>query len=235
MELLLKCRVDKNAKNLKGLKALDILELGNQRLVNNRETMSMLAKAGGLQGSSLSSLGKFRTNAHYFRSTITYGEKLAVNLARESKNMSSETRNALLVVAVLIITATYQASLSPPGGVWQGDTNNPSTGSPVPGTTVMKPKMFRLFMAYNTVTLWSALLLITYLLPAGFPSYLLLVPLSVLGICYIHSMNVLSANPEWFPMSLLLSSWIATSVFVVFKLSVKREFYRSLPGRSKCF
>ena len=119
VELLLKCRVDKNAKNLEDLTALDILQLGNQRLVENREIMRMLAKAGGLRGSLHSPLGKFRTNAHYFRSTITYGEKLAINLARESKNISSDTRNALLVVAVLIITATYQASLSPPGGVWQ--------------------------------------------------------------------------------------------------------------------
>ena len=79
----------------------------------------MLTNAGGLRSCLHCSVGKFRTNAHYFRSTITYGEKLAINLARESKNMSSDTRNALLVVAVLIITATYRASLNPPGGVWQ--------------------------------------------------------------------------------------------------------------------
>jgi hypothetical protein len=30
-------------------------------------------------------------------------------------------RNALLVVAVLLITVTYQAVLSPPGGLWQDD------------------------------------------------------------------------------------------------------------------
>ncbi|XVF83512.1 hypothetical protein PTKIN_Ptkin16aG0494500 [Pterospermum kingtungense] len=187
------------------------------------ERLTMLSKAGGLTGSSLFSLSKLRKNAHYFQSRITYGEKLAINFARERKNMSSDMRNALLVVAVLIITATFQASLSPPGGVWQGDSNNPSSGSPVPGTTVMKPKMFRLFMTYNTITLWSTLLLITYLLPSGFPSYLLLIPLSVLGICYILSMNALSANPDWFPMNLLGSAWIALPVFVVFKLSVKHE------------
>ncbi|XVF83504.1 hypothetical protein PTKIN_Ptkin16aG0493800 [Pterospermum kingtungense] len=223
IELLLQRRIDKNAKNLEGLTALDILQLRNQGQVNNRETTTMLAKAGGLTGSSLSSLSKLRKNAHYFQSRITYGEKLAINFARERKNMSSDMRNALLVVAVLIITATFQASLSPPGGVWQGDSNNPSSGSPVPGTTVMKPKMFRLFVTYNTITLWSTLLLITYLLPSGFPSYLLLIPLSVLGICYILSMNVLSANPDWFPMNLLVSAWIALPVFVVFKLSVKHE------------
>ncbi|XVE99493.1 hypothetical protein REPUB_Repub03eG0203400 [Reevesia pubescens] len=215
---------------------MDIVQLENQRLVDNREIMRMLCKVGGLRGSLRSSLGKFQTTVDYFRSTITYGEKLATNLARESKNNSSDTRNALLVVAVLIITATYQASLSPPGGVWQGDSNNnPHSENPVPGTAVMKSRTFRLFMTYNTVTLWSTLLLITYLLPSGFPSYLLLVPLSVLGFCYTLSMNVLSPNPDWFPMNLLVSSWIAISVFVVFKLSVKPEYYRSLSGRTKYF
>ncbi|EOY18331.1 Ankyrin repeat-containing protein [Theobroma cacao] len=35
-------------------------------------------------------------------------------------NVSSEDRNALLVVLGLLLTATYQASISPPGSVWQG-------------------------------------------------------------------------------------------------------------------
>ncbi|XVE86169.1 hypothetical protein DITRI_Ditri18aG0014300 [Diplodiscus trichospermus] len=219
VELLLKCGIDKNAMNFECLTALDILHLGNQTAVDKREIMRMLAKAGCLRSSLHSSLSKFRTSAQHFRSTITYGEKLAINLARESKNMSSDTRNALLVVAVLIITATYQASLSPPGGVWPGDNNNSNgSGSPVPGTSVMKTNIFRFFMTFNTVALWSTLLLIIYLLPSGFPSYLLLVPLSVLGICYLLSMTVLSPYPDWFLTNLLSSSWAAISVFVVFKL-----------------
>ena len=40
--------------------------------------------------------------------------------------MSEEERNAYLVVAALIATATYQAALSPPGGLYPSDvgTNN---------------------------------------------------------------------------------------------------------------
>jgi hypothetical protein len=42
-------------------------------------------------------------------------------LAKEVKKSSSETQNALLVVAVLIATITFQAILSPPNGVYTGD------------------------------------------------------------------------------------------------------------------
>ena len=41
--------------------------------------------------------------------------------AKEVKNSPSQTQNALLVVAVLIATITYQAILSPPDGVYSGD------------------------------------------------------------------------------------------------------------------
>ncbi|KAG2243749.1 hypothetical protein Bca52824_094410 [Brassica carinata] len=38
---------------------------------------------------------------------------------RHGSQESSDFRNAILVVAVLIVTATYQAGLSPPGGYWE--------------------------------------------------------------------------------------------------------------------
>ncbi|TYI08168.1 hypothetical protein ES332_A10G280000v1 [Gossypium tomentosum] len=44
-------------------------------------------------------------------------------------NFIREDRNALLVILGLLLTATFQASLSPPGGVWQGDNTSKSKGS----------------------------------------------------------------------------------------------------------
>ncbi|KAF2321300.1 hypothetical protein GH714_038542 [Hevea brasiliensis] len=41
-------------------------------------------------------------------------------LCRHTKWKSSERRNTELLVETLILTAMYQASLSPPGGLWQG-------------------------------------------------------------------------------------------------------------------
>ncbi|CAL5441699.1 unnamed protein product [Camellia sinensis] len=45
------------------------------------------------------------------------------------RELTMETRNAILIVAVLIATATFQAILTPPGGVLggTGDNNNQLT------------------------------------------------------------------------------------------------------------
>ena len=43
-------------------------------------------------------------------------ERGVINLSRDRNNLSIESRNMLLVVAVLIATVAYQGALSPPGG-----------------------------------------------------------------------------------------------------------------------
>ncbi|KAG2263917.1 hypothetical protein Bca52824_070996 [Brassica carinata] len=45
----------------------------------------------------------------------------SLSKTRHGSQESNDFRNAILVVAVLIVTATYQAGLSPPGGYWQDD------------------------------------------------------------------------------------------------------------------
>uniref|UniRef100_A0A7N2QX59 PGG domain-containing protein n=1 Tax=Quercus lobata TaxID=97700 RepID=A0A7N2QX59_QUELO len=43
------------------------------------------------------------------------------------KRITDEKRNALLVVAALLVTVNYQAILSPLGGHWQDDLFEPNT------------------------------------------------------------------------------------------------------------
>ncbi|MFQ6667065.1 hypothetical protein Gotur_033211 [Gossypium turneri] len=63
-------------------------------------------------------------------------------------DISADDRNALLVILGLLLTATYQATLSPPGGVWQGENTSRSKGSFdewVLGKSVMDESEFLLF------------------------------------------------------------------------------------------
>ena len=46
-------------------------------------------------------------------------------MAEDQPNQDSDTRKALLVVATLIASETFQAEVNPPGGVWQ---LNPPSG-----------------------------------------------------------------------------------------------------------
>ncbi|XP_060675841.1 uncharacterized protein LOC112492881 [Ziziphus jujuba] len=55
------------------------------------------------------------------------GDLVKYFMFRRGRDSPSDARTALLVIAVLVATATFQAGLNPPGGVWQ-DTD--LTGAP---------------------------------------------------------------------------------------------------------
>ncbi|XP_044477284.1 ankyrin repeat-containing protein BDA1-like [Mangifera indica] len=119
-----------NIKNSKGLTALDIFYLrqcqglvdaavGNILLAAKAETASQL-HLPSLRDSKKTLL------AEYFSGGLTCSEKILKGFSQGYQRVDQvplEVRNVLLVVAILIATATYQAALSPPGGYWQDDGN----------------------------------------------------------------------------------------------------------------
>ncbi|KAA3481746.1 ankyrin repeat-containing protein [Gossypium australe] len=105
-----------NAKNLEGLTARDIQ---SQYPWNGRQAdriVDMLSKVGGLSGSS-SSLPKTSMSSFHIESLkgkVSVLQKFAIIASRGKKGIPHEMRNTFLVVTVLIITATYTATLNPP-------------------------------------------------------------------------------------------------------------------------
>ncbi|MBA0870076.1 hypothetical protein Goshw_007604 [Gossypium schwendimanii] len=86
-------------------------------------------------------------------------------------NISADDRNALLVILGLLLTATYQATLSPPGGVRQGENTSKSKGSydaTVLGKSVMDPSNFLLFYI-PTYLVFLVTLFLTLALLKTFP------------------------------------------------------------------
>ncbi|XP_030961990.1 ankyrin repeat-containing protein BDA1-like [Quercus lobata] len=125
--------VNLNVKNLEGKTAWDILQ--GQTHVDNSKIRDMLRRDRAKSGSSLSTV---HCCENYLRSPFSrVVGSLVKSWARLITALSDEKRNALLVVAVLLVTVTYQAVLSPPGGIWQDDTNtcnNTHEGSRNPRT-----------------------------------------------------------------------------------------------------
>nr|XP_027113411.1 ankyrin repeat-containing protein BDA1-like isoform X1 [Coffea arabica] len=121
---------------------------------------------------------------------------------RDSPN---EVRNTLLVLAVLIATATYQAVLSPPGGVWQDDslpsqgtgTNDTSTKPHKAGEAVMGTHnniSYGLFLIFNSIGFFMSTYMIIVLI-AGFPLQMeLQVSLFALLVTYDTSMAAISPD-----------------------------------------
>ncbi|MFQ6670072.1 hypothetical protein Gotur_035105, partial [Gossypium turneri] len=86
-------------------------------------------------------------------------------------NFKPDNRNALLVILGLLLTATYQATLSPPGGVRQGENTSKSKGSydaTVLGKSVMNPSNFLLFYI-PTYLVFLVTLFLTLALLKTFP------------------------------------------------------------------
>ncbi|KAL0373522.1 UNVERIFIED_CONTAM: hypothetical protein Sradi_3267900 [Sesamum radiatum] len=85
------------------------------------------------------------------------------------KDSPTKVRSTLLVIAVLIATATYQAVLSPPGGVWQDDNNGSSSRRPpqhMAGQAVMgtnKTVSYGLFLLFNSLGFFMALHMMNFL------------------------------------------------------------------------
>ncbi|KAJ9175653.1 hypothetical protein P3X46_014190 [Hevea brasiliensis] len=190
-----------NWKNKEGNTVLHIAASSNQRQIR-------LPPCGFLTGTGRA--GNLKRKIFCYAWTI--------RSARLQMNTPTERRNALLVVDALIATITYQAALSPPGGVWTADVNshlpnflradisatNTTLRDTNPlryvGSSVMGTHSFSLFWFANT-----AVFLVTIIrMRAGvsrdhlwmlFPRSLLLPRFELwLFACYSFSMSIISRS-----------------------------------------
>ncbi len=199
-----------NAENLVGHTAWDMLQ--DQ---GNSQIRVMLRRAGALPSRSL--LTNTSSYADFYilpqkscyadclrRPKVEFLERFRTIYARQMKKLSNEKRIAYLVVAVLLVTVTYQAVLKPPKGVWQDDykpeTNTTAAaykaGTAIGLTTTTTP--FELFLSFNTLTFFVAKA-VTFLLlpPGGYISRSFSVILVYLMICYMESLLVITNGSDW--------------------------------------
>ncbi|KAK5785996.1 hypothetical protein PVK06_040620 [Gossypium arboreum] len=158
LKLLLNCKADKHATNQVGLTALGVAQQHN-----NRENIAIL------QGYFISVVSNFKRKLE--KQVVKYVTKASLLIFQNMDNISADDRNALLVILGLLLTATYQATLSPPGGVWQGENTSKSKGSYEPmvlGKSVMDPSAFLLFYI-PTYLVFLVTLFLTLALLKTFP------------------------------------------------------------------
>ncbi|GKV30541.1 hypothetical protein SLEP1_g39342 [Rubroshorea leprosula] len=86
--------------------------------LNNSQTRHILHRAGCLKAEGIPPR---QALAESLRLKISWTETFRRSVACQNNKISGDMRNAMLVVAVLILTSTYQACLNPPGGVSQGN------------------------------------------------------------------------------------------------------------------
>ncbi|RDX69201.1 Ankyrin repeat-containing protein BDA1, partial [Mucuna pruriens] len=196
IQLLVKTKVDLNAKNWENSIALDMAE-------NNAEIKNVLVRAGAKHGSPVTDAPTFPDK---LRSSMTLLDNIIISILRIRRDTTDEQRNAFLIVAALVATATYQSALSPPGGVYQAnavDNTNPtssfnSTATAAnnynAGTSVMSLGDFLALWSLNTLSLFVSTMTMFILTPSGTIGRVLFTPMYLFVNSYLYSMKVISPN-----------------------------------------
>ncbi|CAA7049189.1 unnamed protein product [Microthlaspi erraticum] len=103
---LLKCMsLNRNIKNKAGMTALDVLQDNGSHV--NKATEKLIEISGGKTGESLSEVEKMSV---FLRKPVTFREYCSTGIARYRSQTSDGTRDVLLVITALVITATYQSA-----------------------------------------------------------------------------------------------------------------------------
>lgn len=206
LRLLLECRmVQRNEVNGDGLTFLDILRRQGQ-IVEGGDLEQAVLKTGCKEATCLPKLMKMYD---FFKSPITFWAYCSTHTRRISSDTSEEARGVFLIICTLLITATYQTSLQPPGGVTESE-----------GHAVMKQTFFIVLWVSNTIGFCCALFYTYSLLPArGLLTLWFFYIGASMCVSYALGMAVISPQPlvfltACFALYLLFPLYVLMEVFL---------------------
>ncbi|KAF3610728.1 hypothetical protein DY000_02045291 [Brassica cretica] len=225
VRLLLECRsVQRNKLNGDGLTFLDILRNQGQRdaggdlrsqgpRVVGGEDLDLEQVAIKTRCKEAASLPRPQKRLEILKSPFTFWTYCSTFVRCLRTDTSDEARGVFLIVCTLIITATYQTALQPPGGVHQSDDANA-------GSVVMKQTFFIFLWISNTLGFCCAILYTFCLIPLRslFVNWFFWIGTS-LCISYALAMAVISPHPlvfisAAFAFFLLIALYILLEVFI---------------------
>ncbi|XP_021277207.1 ankyrin repeat-containing protein BDA1-like [Herrania umbratica] len=179
--LLTNSKMEVNVRNANGFTALDLL-LHSQRDLRDMEIKECLQKAGASRMTKVQSIANNQEIEEVLppiqAQPLIPKETDSKPVVEKHKHTDwlGRKRSALMVVASLLATVAFQASLSPPGGVWSDDYSVDSDGNPAEnphkaGLSVMAyhdPRKYEAFMILNTIAFLASLSIILLLI-SGLP------------------------------------------------------------------
>ncbi|KAL8053907.1 hypothetical protein ABFX02_05G103500 [Erythranthe guttata] len=167
-------------------------------------------EAGASKLTTTTTTAPTTTVAQYLSSKVSIWEKMIKLGAYLDYGIRSDTRNSLLVVAVLIATATYQAVLSPPGGV-------PGGGDPM-APIYMNIDLYA-FMQLNSLALAVSLVFIFSLLPIRLKTFLLHLSIVLLMVGYLLAVKLIWPLDTMVRTFYYWGTCICFSSLIILKLS----------------
>ncbi|KAK8530810.1 hypothetical protein V6N13_030749 [Hibiscus sabdariffa] len=247
--------LDINAVNRIGLTAMDVLQMFPSE-AGDREIAEILRRAGAVSARDVTIPQIPSHESHDpepdHPRTQQRSRWRAENMAeyfkfKKGRDSPSEARNTLLVIAVLVATATFQVGLNPPGGTWQDSyfpNQNNSTGLNAPhlaGKSVMGTNdgtTFALFVASNSLGFAMSLFVIN-ILTSKFPMQLEL-QICLISLFFTYNTAIASIAPSnvraftiiltsVFSASIPPSAFLVKQVMHMFKTLAKDIIHRVRP------
>lgn len=223
-KLLLDCgHPQVNAPNKSNLTALDLVITPNRNEYNYDDDIeSLLRDYNAKRGRFLTEKSRSRSPPHYpstREEILNWTDYFKFQFDRSKPD---RVRSDLLVVAVLLATATFQGCLSPPGGLNQDD---PDKGKAV---LAAMPVPFMLFLFFNLLG-FSMSMYTILVLTDNFPLYREL-QVAVFAIGFSYGTATTSMIPgKTFQIVYAVLCFVLPSLmpFLSYKL---REWYKSRPG-----
>ncbi|KAF8099716.1 hypothetical protein N665_0238s0044 [Sinapis alba] len=234
--------IEVNSLNSNGFTPLDVLlHLGGFE-PEDAEIHQLLLQAGAVRSRDHNTGQPATTTPPSEESLMTHKQWIDYFKHKKDSISPNEIRSVLLVIAILIATATYQAALSPPGGIWQEDyycigrycetEGNKTKPVYYAGTTIMGSKSwisYGIFIFLNSVGFFTSIELIS-LLTKGLPFYLeLQVSLTALALTYGFAMAALSPN---FGLGLF---FMVISVVLPFSVAKIPNLIRKLAKKTRIY
>ncbi|GJR39547.1 ankyrin repeat-containing protein BDA1-like protein [Tanacetum coccineum] len=241
-EVNIKQNMELNSLNKSGSTPLDIL-LMFQSEAGDREIEELLVQAGALKAGNLQSPAYTQEQTAYHSDTRSENPPSpAMKLINYFKynnlqDSPNKVRNTLLVIIILITSATYQPALSPPGGAWQDDftppkgndtlsetynTNTPkkhTAGQAIMGTN--NPVAYTIFLFANSLGFYTSLHMMTVLTTA-FPLRLeFQLLMFALATTYATCMSAIA------PKSFITYAFIGISIALPFMIPIMTTLYRN--------
>ncbi|KAJ0250295.1 ANK_REP_REGION domain-containing protein [Hirschfeldia incana] len=188
---LLRRTVKIRAKNLDGQTAMDLLQAHKSPCFLEARKLLHNVKERLLCRSTTTLAGYLSKNLSFIEKRNNLLGLSNLSLTKERSVNTSHLRDAILVVAILIATATYQAGLSPPGGFWQDTDSYHSAGQ-----MIMDSRNALFFMILNGVAFLSSLYVIIVLI-IGLPMWKLIYgSVAGIGIAMLASYVTIFPSPD---------------------------------------
>ena len=211
-----------NLMNKTGLTALDVLLIFPSE-AGDREIKEILQSAGAKRAQDIAFPPSFGTQSHVAfppsfgtrnhallngTPTVETCPVQPNNLVdyfrfQRGRDSPGEARSALLVIAVLVATATYQVGLSPPGGVWQDDSRTSQSNSTATnkehfaGQSIFSSLgiiSYVIFVLFNSIGFSVSLYMIS-ILTSKFPMHFEL-QICILAMFFTYNTAIVTISPD---------------------------------------